>query len=47
MKNKKTLGLVGMKERVIRMGGELLIQSEIGKGTIIVSKVPIVSSIIK
>lgn len=47
MKNKKTLGLVGMKERVVRMGGELLIQSEIGKGTTIVSKVPIVCSIIK
>ncbi len=47
MKNKKTLGLIGMRERVVRMGGELLIQSEIGKGTTIVSKVPIVSSVTK
>ena len=44
MKNKKTLGLIGMKERVVRMGGELLIQSEIGIGTTIVSKVPILVS---
>lgn len=46
-KNKKTLGLVGMKERVVRMGGELIIQSEIGKGTTIISKVPIDSLPIK
>lgn len=45
MKSKKTLGLIGMKERVGRMGGELLIKSEIGKGTTIVSKVPIVGSV--
>jgi PAS domain S-box-containing protein len=39
--DKKTLGLLGMKERVLMMNGELEIKSEPGKGTTIIIKVPI------
>jgi len=31
--NKKTLGLLGMKERATMLGGNLEIQSQAGKGT--------------
>jgi PAS domain S-box-containing protein len=37
---KKTLGLLGMKERTLMMGGEYDIMSEPGKGTIVKIKVP-------
>jgi signal transduction histidine kinase len=33
VREKKTLGLVGMKERAVMLGGELNIQSKEGKGT--------------
>jgi PAS domain S-box-containing protein len=39
--DKKTLGLLGMKERVLMMNGELEIVSKPGKGTTIIIKVPI------
>jgi signal transduction histidine kinase len=35
------LGLIGIRERVVRMGGELAIESEIGKGTCIRVNTPI------
>ena len=38
--NKKTLGILGMKERVNILGGEYFIQSEPGKGTEIRIEVP-------
>lgn len=37
---RKTLGLLGMKERAIMVGGELNIRSEPGKGTTVDVKVP-------
>lgn len=39
--SKKTLGLIGMKERAFMMGGELEITSVEGKGTALTLKVPI------
>lgn len=39
-KKDKSFGLIGMRERVEMLEGELNIQSEIGKGTIIMIKVP-------
>jgi PAS domain S-box-containing protein len=39
-KLKKTLGLLGMKERALMIGGDLEIKSEPGKGTTITVKVP-------
>ena len=39
--SKKTLGLLGMKERALMMGGEFRIESEPGKGTTLFVKVPI------
>jgi signal transduction histidine kinase len=38
---KKTLGLLGMKERAVMIGGKLDIQSEPGKGTTITITVPV------
>lgn len=38
---KKTLGVLGMKERAAVMGGEYLISGESGKGTVIVVRVPV------
>jgi PAS domain S-box-containing protein len=39
--DKKTLGLLGMKERTLMMGGEFRIESEPGKGTTLFVTVPI------
>lgn len=39
-KRKKSLGLVGMRERAMLFHGELTIKSEMGKGTMIVLKAP-------
>jgi PAS domain S-box-containing protein len=39
--SKKTLGLLGMKERTLMMGGEFRIESEPGKGTTVFVIVPI------
>jgi signal transduction histidine kinase len=39
-KNKKTLGILGMKERTAMMGGSYEINSEPGKGTLVVVSVP-------
>lgn len=39
-KNKKTLGLLGMKERALMMNGSLEIDSSPGRGTIIIVTVP-------
>ena len=38
---RKTLGLLGMKERAIMIGGDLSIQSTPGKGTTVLITVPI------
>ncbi|MBP2241969.1 two-component system sensor histidine kinase DegS [Cytobacillus eiseniae] len=40
-KNKDSFGLIGMKERVELLEGELSIDSKIGKGTIVLIQVPI------
>ncbi|CAN5432357.1 hypothetical protein BH11BAC1_BH11BAC1_02820 [soil metagenome] len=40
IKSKRTLGLVGMKERAKMFGGNLSVQSESGKGTVITLSVP-------
>ena len=39
--DKKTLGLLGMKERTLMMGGEFRIESEPGKGTSLFVTVPV------
>jgi signal transduction histidine kinase len=41
IENKKTLGLLGMKERTLIMGGSYEITSKPGKGTTVVIIVPI------
>jgi signal transduction histidine kinase len=41
--NKKTLGLLGMKERSLLMGGDCLIESIAGKGTTVTVSVPLSS----
>jgi signal transduction histidine kinase len=38
---KKTLGLLGMKERTIMLGGNYIINSEPGKGTAVIVSVPL------
>jgi len=40
IKNKKTLGLIGMKERAKMFGGNLTVLSAVGKGTVITLQVP-------
>jgi len=40
IRNKNTLGLLGMKERAMMFGGKLTIDSRIGKGTTIAVQVP-------
>jgi signal transduction histidine kinase len=40
-KQRKTLGLLGMKERVAILNGKYTIESESGKGTIIVVQIPL------
>ncbi|GEM_PF-1036309 len=41
LRDPKSLGLIGMKERAYAVGGELLIDSIVGKGTTITLKVPL------
>jgi signal transduction histidine kinase len=41
IKNKKTLGLLGMKERTMMMGGKYEIVSNPGKGTTVIVSVMI------
>ncbi len=41
IKSKKTFGLVGMAERANMFGGKLAIESEKGRGTVIILKVPL------
>jgi signal transduction histidine kinase len=41
MHHKKTLGLIGMKERTFMMGGKYVIMSQIGKGTSVLVSVPV------
>ncbi len=41
IQHKKTLGLLGMKERTLMMGGKYEIKSTIGKGTIVIVSVPV------
>lgn len=41
IRNKKTLGLVGMKERAKMFGGNLIVESATGKGTVITLQVPL------
>jgi signal transduction histidine kinase len=40
----KTLGLLGMRERAIMLGGELEIKSEPGKGTVVFITVPLLTA---
>jgi signal transduction histidine kinase len=42
----KSLGILGMRERALLIGGEFTINSEIGKGTTVTVKVPLTSSVI-
>jgi len=44
VKNKGSLGLLGMKERVLLFNGELIIDSKKGKGTIVTLKAPFINS---
>ncbi len=39
-KGKTTLGLIGLRERAVSLGGELEIESQLGKGTTISAIVP-------
>ena len=39
--NKRTLGILGMKERTAMMGGNYVIESNPGRGTIVVVSVPL------
>jgi signal transduction histidine kinase len=39
--HKKTMGLLGMKERTLMMGGKCILMSEIGKGTSVLVSVPV------
>lgn len=43
IRNKKTLGLLGMNERALMMGGEFEISSIEGKGTLVAVKVPTIA----
>jgi two-component system sensor histidine kinase DegS len=43
-KSKAGFGLAGMRERVIHLRGSLEIKSELGKGTTVIAKVPLVIS---
>jgi PAS domain S-box-containing protein len=38
--SKKTLGLIGMEERIVRVGGQLLVDSTPGQGTHLTIKIP-------
>ena len=38
--NKRTLGILGMKERTEMMGGKYEISSELGQGTTVVVSIP-------
>jgi signal transduction histidine kinase len=40
-KKKNSLGLIGMKERVLMVQGELNIESEKLKGTVVTLKIPL------
>lgn len=44
VKNKGSLGLVGMKERVLLFNGQLIIDSKKSKGTIVTLRVPIINN---
>jgi signal transduction histidine kinase len=39
---KKSLGLIGMRERAILFGGDLLIKSRVGEGTIVTLEIPMI-----
>lgn len=41
IKKKETLGLIGMRERAMILGGNIRIESELGKGTSVILEVPI------
>ena len=43
----KGLGLVGMQERAGLVGGQLIIQSVVGRGTIITAKFPVQGRVIE
>ncbi len=42
---KKTLGILGMKERIAMIGGEYEIKSELGKGTEVLVQIPLKNSV--
>ncbi len=46
VKNKKTLGILGMQERTLMMGGEYRIKSDAGTGTSIEIMVPLTNEVI-
>jgi signal transduction histidine kinase len=41
LKGSKSLGIIGMKERMFQIGGEFNCSSEIGKGTRLEIKIPV------
>jgi len=43
MKTGSGLGLVGMKERIRQLGGQFMIQSEVGRGTELLAEIPLAS----
>jgi len=45
VERKKTLGIVGMEERILKLGGSLQVQSEPGKGTVVRVVVPLAAPI--
>ena len=44
---KKTFGLLGMRERALTLGGDLMILSRPGRGTTIAVKVPLKRAILE
>lgn len=44
LKNTKTMGIVGMRERAVMMGGIFSVESSPGKGTIITVTVPLITA---
>ena len=41
MKEAQGIGLLGMKERVAALGGNFVVDSEVGKGTVLISEIPL------
>ncbi|MEN9963421.1 MAG: hypothetical protein RL582_516 [Bacteroidota bacterium] len=41
LKDKKTFGIIGMRERTLLMSGQLQIESQCGNGTVVIVKIPL------